>query len=144
MFVCGRPYPDGSEEPLLCPFSALMTSWGDLFLLPMDENVERKRATISDHVHTLDKTQASRQEQLRFKLKVGGEQLDDLISYNQLMENLESTLDTGQTEDGLCRFKSIKDYRGAYSSSDHGYLGSPTYGIGNWGDDLGTPKQHHC
>ena len=65
-----------------------------------------KSATISDHVRTLDQTQASREDQLRFRLKVDGEQLDDLISYNQLMEYLEDTLDTGQTEDGLYKFKS--------------------------------------
>ena len=60
----------------------------------MDENGERKRATISDHVHTFDQAQVSREDKLRFILKVDGEQLDDLISYNQLMEHLEDTLDT--------------------------------------------------
>ena len=55
---------------------------GRTFLLPIDENGERKQATISDHVHTLDQTQASREDQLRFKLKVDGEHVDDLISYN--------------------------------------------------------------
>ena len=81
----------------------------------MDENGERKRATISDHVHTLDQTQASREDKLRLKLKVDGEQLDDLISYNQLMEYLEDNFDTGQHEDGLYKFKSIKDHRGPYT-----------------------------
>ena len=52
------------------------------------------------HVHTLDHTLTSREDQLRFKLKVAGEQLDDLISYNQLMEYVEDTLETRQTEDG--------------------------------------------
>ena len=70
-----------------------------MFFLPMDENGERKCASISDHVHNLDQTQPSREDQLRFKLKVDGEQFDDLISYDQLMEYLEDTLDTGQTED---------------------------------------------
>ena len=46
----------------------------------MDENGERRRATISDHVHTLDEAQASREDKLRVKLKIDGEQLDDLIS----------------------------------------------------------------
>ena len=84
MFVCDRPHPDGSEEPP--PMSILVFDdlLGRMFLLPMDENWERKHATISDHVHTLDQTQASREDQLRFKLKVDGEQLDDSISYNQL------------------------------------------------------------
>ena len=64
----------------------------------MDENGERKRATISDHVHPLDQAQVSREDKLRVKLKVNGEQLNDLISYNQLMEYLEDNFDTGQHE----------------------------------------------
>ena len=123
MFVYGRPHPDGSEEPLWST-----TNIGDLLermvLLPMDENVERKRATISDHVHTLDQAQVSRENQLRFQLKVDGEHMDDLFSYNQTMEYFEGTLDTGQPEDGLNKFKSIKDHRGPYSASDPEYLGS--------------------
>ena len=97
---------------------------GRAFLLPMDEDGERKQATISDHVHTLDQAQIYREEQLRLKLKVDGEQLDDLISYNQLMEYLEDTLDTGQPLDGLYKFKSIKDHRRPYYLSDPKYLRS--------------------
>ena len=55
---------------------------------------------------------------------VDGEQLDDLISYNQLMEYLEDNFDTGQHEDGLYKFKSIKGHRGPYTSTDPEYLGS--------------------
>ena len=89
----------------------------------MDENGERKRATISDLVHTLDQAQVSREDMLRFKLKIDEEQLDDLISYNQLKEHLEDNSDTGQHEDGLYKFKSIKDHRGPYTSTDPEYLG---------------------
>ena len=53
-----------------------------------------------------------------------GEQLYDLISYNQLTEFLEGTFDTGPTEDGLHKFKSIQGPRGPYSPSDPEYLGS--------------------
>ena len=61
----------------------------------MDENGERKRATISEHVKDLYQQRVSREDQLRFKLKIDGDQLDDLISYNQLMEYLEDKTDTG-------------------------------------------------
>ena len=46
----------------------------------------------------------TREDQLRFKLKVDGDQLDDLISYNQLMEYLEDNSDTGQLENGFYKF----------------------------------------
>ena len=97
---------------------------GRTFLLPMDENGERKRATISEHVKDLYQQQVSREDQLRFKLKIDGDQLDDLISSNQLMEYLEDKTDTGPLEDGLYRFKCIKDHKGPYTSSDPEYNGS--------------------
>ena len=97
---------------------------GRTFLLPMDENGERQRSTISEHVNDLCQEQVSREDQLRFKLKIDGDQLDDLISYNQLMEYLEDKTDTGPLEDGLYRFKCIKDHKGPYTSSDREYNGS--------------------
>ena len=90
----------------------------------MDENGESKRATISDHVNTISQDQVSREDQLRFKLKIDGDQLDDLISYNQLMEYLEDNTDTGQLDNELYKFKCSRDHRGPYTSSDPEYLGS--------------------
>ena len=91
---------------------------GRTFLLPMDENGERKRATISEHVKDLCQQQVSREDQLRFKLKIDGDQPDDIISYNQLMEYLEDKTDTGPLVDGFYRFKCIKDHKGPYTSSE--------------------------
>ena len=121
VFVYGRPNPDGSDNtpPMsIINFDDLL---GRTFLLPMDETGERKRATISEHVNDLCQEQVSREDQLRFKLKIDGDQLDDLISYKQLMEYLEDKTDTGPLEDGLYRFKCIKDHKGPYTSSDPEY-----------------------
>ena len=123
VFVYGRPNPDGTDStpPMsIIKFDDLL---GRTFLLPMDENGERKRATISEHVKDLYQQQVSRDEQLRFKLKIDVDQLDDLISYNQLMEYLEDKTDT-PLEDGLYRFKCIKDHKGPYTPSDPEYNGS--------------------
>ena len=124
VFVYGRPNPDGSDNTP--PMSTINFDdlLGRTFLVPMDENGERKRATISEHVNDLCEEQVSREDQLRFKLKIDGDQLDDLISYNQLMEYLEDKTDTGTLEDGLYRFKCIKDHKGPYTSSDPEYNGS--------------------
>ena len=116
VFVYGRPNPDGSDNtpPMsIINFDDLL---GRTFLLPTDEIGERKRATISEHVKDLYQQEVSREDQLRFKLKIDGDQLDDLISYNQLMEYLEDKTDTGPLEDGLYRFKCIKDHKGPYTS----------------------------
>ena len=79
VIVYGWPHPDGSEDP---PHRSTITFddlLGRLFLLPIDKNGEKKRATISNHAHTLDQAQVSREDQLRFNLKVDRDQLDDLI-----------------------------------------------------------------
>ena len=77
--------PNGPDNPPPMSIINLDDLLGQTFLLPMDENGERKRATISEHVKDLCQQQVSREDQLRFKLKIDGDQLDDLISYNQLM-----------------------------------------------------------
>ena len=82
VFVYGRPNPDGSDNTLPMSIINFDDLLGRTFLLPMDENGERKRATISEHVSDLYQEQVSREDQLRFKLKIDGDQLDDLISYN--------------------------------------------------------------
>ena len=105
---------NGSDNPPPMSIINLDDLLGRTFLLPMDENGERKKATISEHV----------KDQLRFKLKIDGDQLDNLISYNQLMEYLEDKTDTGPLEDGFYRFKCIKDHKGPYTSSDPEYNGS--------------------
>ena len=116
--------PNGSDNPPPMSIINLDDILGRTFLLPMDENGERKRANISEHVKDLCQQQVSREDQLRFKLKIDGDQLDDLISYNQLMEYLEDKPDTSPLEDGLNRFKCIKDHKGPYTSSDPEYSGS--------------------
>ena len=110
--------PNGPDNPSLMSIINLDDLLGRTFLLPMDENGERKRATISEHVKDLCQQQVSREDQLRFKLTIDGDQLDNLISYNQLLEYLENKTDTGPLEDGLYRFKCIKDHKGPYTSSE--------------------------
>ena len=124
VFVYGRSHPDGSENTP--PMSVI--NFGDLLgrmlLLPMDENGERKRSSIADHVKNINQDQVSREDQLRFKLKIDVDQLDDLISYNQIMKYLEDNTDTRKLENGFYKFNCIKDHRGPYTSSDPEYLGS--------------------
>ena len=116
VFVYDRPNPPNPDEFSYTPPMSIINFddlLGRTFLLPMDENGEKKRATISEHVNDL-----------RFKLKTDGDQLDDLTSHNQLMEYLEDRTDTGPLEDSFYRFKSIKDHKGPHTSSDPAYNGS--------------------
>ena len=119
--------PNGSDNPPPMSIINLDDLLGRTFLLPMDENGERKRATIYENVKDLCQQQVSREDQLRFKLKIIGDQLDDLISYNQLMEYLEDKTNTGPVENGLDRFKCIKDHKGPYTSSEVDWGGHDPY-----------------
>ena len=110
--------PNGPDNPPPMSIINLDDLLGRTFLLPMDENGERKRATISERVKDLCQQQVSREDQLRFKLKIDGDQLDDLISYNQLMEYPEDKTDTDPLVDGFYRFKCIKDHKGPCTSSE--------------------------
>ena len=80
--------------------------------------VSIRNLRLAMFVKDLYQQQVSREDQLKFMLKIDGDQLDDLISYNQLMEYLEDKTDTGPLEDGFYRFKCIKDHKGPYTSSD--------------------------
>ena len=76
--------PNGPDSPPPMSIINLDDLLGSIFLLPMDENGERKRATISEHV----------KDQVRFKLKIDGDQLDDL-NPNHVNESLLSEVDWG-------------------------------------------------
>ena len=76
--------PNGPDNPPPMSIINLDDLLGSIFLLPMDENGDRKRATISEHV----------KDQVRFKLKIDGDQLDDL-SPNHVNESLLSEVDWG-------------------------------------------------
>ena len=119
--------PNGPDNPPPMSIINLDDLLGKTFFLPMDENGERKGATIYENVKDLCQQQVSREDQLRFKLKIVGDQLDDLISYNQLMEYLEDKTNTGPVENGLYRIKCIKDHKGPYTSSEVDWGGHDPY-----------------
>ena len=62
VFVFGRPHPDGSGDTppmFIINFDDLLER---TFLLPMDENGERKTATISEHINIISQDQLSRED----------------------------------------------------------------------------------
>ena len=137
VFVYGRPNPNGSDNtpPMsIINFDDLL---GRTFLIPMD-------GPLSEHVNDLCQEQVSREDQLRFKLKIDGDQLDDLISYKQLMEYLEDKTNTGPLEDGLYRFKCIKEHKGPYTSSDPEYNGSSNNLLIEWEPGEQTWEPYTC
>ena len=67
---------------------------GRTFLLPPEENGERHRAKVTRHVvEIIDQGNGQRVENINFVLDIGSGKVEELISYNQLLEHLENAQD---------------------------------------------------
>ena len=61
------------------------------FLLPPEENGERHRAKVTRQVvEIIDQDNGHRIENINFILDIGNGKVEELISYNQLLEDLEN------------------------------------------------------
>ena len=67
---------------------------GRTFLLPPEENGERHRAKVTRQVvEIIDQDNGQRVENINFILDIGNGKVEELISYNQLLEHLENAQD---------------------------------------------------
>ena len=67
---------------------------GRTFLLPPEENGERHRAkVIRQVVEIIHQHNGQRIENINFILDIGNGKVEELISYNQLLEHLENAQD---------------------------------------------------
>ena len=80
---------------------------GRTFLLPPKENGERHRAKVTRQVvEIIDQDNGQRVENINFILDIGNGKVEELISYNQLLEHLENAQDHGMGMDQeLYRFR---------------------------------------
>ena len=73
---------------------------GRTFLLPSEENGERNRAKETRKVvEILDQEFGQRIENINFILDIGNGKVEELISYNQLLGNLETAQDNDKEVD---------------------------------------------
>ena len=103
---------------------------GDLivrtFLLPPEENGERHRAKITRKVvEIIDQEDGKRVENVNFILDIGNGKVEELISYNQLLEHLENAQhhDMGMDQE-LYKFRAIIGHQGPLLASDPDWKGS--------------------
>ena len=83
--------PSGSKPmPTFDPSDLI----GRTFLLPPEENGERHRAKVTRKVvEIIDQEDGQRVENINFILDIGNGKVEELISYNQLLEHLENAQD---------------------------------------------------
>ena len=99
---------------------------GRTFLLPPEENGERHRAKVTRQVvEIIDQVKCQRIENINFILDIGNGEVEELISYNQLLEHLENAQDHDMGMDQeLYRFRAIIGHQGPLLASDPDWKGS--------------------
>ena len=95
------------------------------FLLPPEQNGERHIAKVTrQFVEIIDQDNGQRIENINFPLDIGNGKVEELISYNQLLEHLENTQDHDMGMDQeLYRFRAIIGHQGPLLASDPDWKG---------------------
>ena len=117
--------PSGSKPmPTFDPSDLISTP--RTFLLPPEENGERHRAKVTKQVvEIIDDDNGQRVENVNFILDIGNGKVEELISYNQLLEHLENPQDHDMDMDQeLYRFRAIIGHQGPLLASDTDWKGS--------------------
>ena len=115
--------PSGSKAmPTFDPSDLI----GRTFLLPPEENGERHRAKVTRQVvEIIDQDNGQRIENINFILDIGNGKVEELISYNQLLEHLENAQDHDMGMDQeLYRFRAILGHQGPLLASYPDWKGS--------------------
>ena len=99
---------------------------GRTFLLPPEEIGERQRAKATRKVvEIIDQENGHRVEIINFILDIGIGQVEELISYNQLLEHFENAQDNDMGMDQeIFKFRSIIEHQGPLTASDPDWKGS--------------------
>ena len=123
--------PSGSKPmPTFDPSDLI----GRTFLLPPEENGERHRAKVTRKVvEIIDQEDGKRVENINFILDIGNGKVEELISYNQLLEHLENAQDHDMGMDQeLFKFRAIIGHQGHLLASDPDWKGSKYNVLVEW------------
>ena len=115
--------PSGSKPmPTFDPSDLI----GRTFLLPPEENGERHRAKLTRQVvEIIDQDNGQRVANINFILDIGNGKVEELISYNKILEHLEYAQDHDMGMDQeLYRFQAIIGHQGPLLASDPDWKGS--------------------
>ena len=107
---------------------------GRTFLLPPEENCERHRDKVTRQVvKIIDQDNDKRIENINFILYIGNGKVEELISYNQLLQHLENAQDHDMGMDQeLYRFRAIVGHQGPLLVSDQDWKESKYNVLVEW------------
>ena len=111
-----KPMPEFDPDDLI----------GRTFLLPPQENGERLRAKVTKKVvEEIEAADGNRIPNINFILDIGEGKVEELITYNQLLDHLEQPEDQDNSMDQeLYRFRAIIGHAGPLKVTDPNWKGS--------------------
>ena len=126
VFVRSRQDEDGSFSTKPMPEFDPSDLIGRTFLKEPDENGEIQRAIVKDTIiQRIEEADGKRREKINILLNVGRDKVEEIISYNQLLDYIEKDeQDNDLQEQGFFRFRDIIGHQGPLKPSDPGYKGS--------------------
>ena len=118
---------------------------GRTFLLPPGDNGERLRAKVTRNVlEDIEQADGERIQKLRFILGIGNGKLEEIISYNQLVDHLEAAAnDDSEISDDLFKFRALIGHQGPLKPTDPNWKGYKNNVLVDWetGRRLMNPSQ---
>ena len=107
---------------------------GRTFLLPPGDNGERPRAKITRIVvEDIEQTDGERVQKLSFILGIGNGKLEEIISYNQLVDHLEAAAnDDNEIRDDLFKVSALIGHQGPLKPTDPNWKGCKYNVLVDW------------
>ena len=118
---------------------------GRTCLLPLGDNGERLRAKVTRKVvEDIDQADGERVQILSFILGIGNGKLEEIISYNQLVDHLEGDAnDDNEISDHLFKFRALIGHQGPLKPTDPNWKGCKYNVLVDWetGEKTYEPSQ---
>ena len=126
-----KPLPEVNPDNLV----------GSTFLLPPGDNGERLRAKVTRKVvEDIEQADGERVQTLSFILGIGNGKLEEIISYNQLVDHLEGAAnEDNEISDALYKFRALIGHQGTLKPTDPNWKGHKYNVLVEWetgGEDL--------
>ena len=104
------------------------------FLLPPGDNGERLRAKVTRKVvEVIKKTDGERVQNLSYILGIGNGKVEEIISYNQLVDHLEAAAnEDNKISEDLYKFRALIGHQGLLKATDPNWKGCKYNVLVDW------------
>ena len=119
-----KPLPEFDPDDLV----------GRTFLLPPGDNRERLRAKVTRKVvEVIEEAEGERVQKLSYILGIGNGKVEEIISYNQLVDHLEAAAnEDNEISDDLFKFRALIGHQGPLKPTDPNWKGSKFNVLVEW------------